>query len=518
MFIKPNQFIMKIQRLIITLLLIVVAAQATMADDIKVVGQNVENLFWNLDRTRTTQNGVPIANYNTEEGRTAKLTAIANALSSYQADIYAFNEVECNMEILYVLANYMSQFTGQTYQAVEDGLSYDLNTEPDGIIKSGYIYNTNKVKPYGSNTATGTGYIYERQMRMQTFESLASGERFTLSMNHFKAGDPATNGAARVNNSTSLLNSLPQSLDPDILVMGDLNSQMGEECLNMLVSADYEEQLLKYDSNPFSYVYLDTPELIDHVFANATMSAQVTDAKMLYVANPSSVGYNNAYSDHDPYLVTLSLKAQESTCENIHFSETFASSTGLFKSINNDASTNDWYHPSGKDYVQMSGYSKGGSNDDWFVSPAFNTIKKSTAAITFDHCMSYGTQSKWPSQMKLKASADYTGNPSAATWVEIPFTYPSYNSWTKVNVTLPDALMGKERINIAFHYTNPSKSDAPTWQVRNFTLDAECSSSAVQTVTQDFIIGSTRKVLENGKLIIVTPDGSRYNLQGIELQ
>ena len=78
--------------------------------------------------------------------------------------------------------------------------------------------------------------------------------------------------------------------------------------------------------------------------------------------------------------------------------------------------------------------------------------------------------------------------------------------------------MGKERINIAFHYTNPSKSDAPTWQVRNFTLDAECSSSAVQTVTQDFIIGSTRKVLENGKLIIVTPDGSRYNLQGIELQ
>jgi hypothetical protein len=28
----------------------------------------------------------------------------------------------------------------------------------------------------------------------------------------------------------------------------------------------------------------------------------------------------------------------------------------------------------------------------------------------------------------------------------------------------------------------------------------------------------TRKVMLNGRLVIVTPDGSRYNLQGIELR
>ena len=89
-------------------------------------------------------------------------------------------------------------------------------------------------------------------MRMQAFKSKASGESFTLSMSHFKAStsdDPTYDINQREGNSIALLKGLDQAiLDPDILLMGDLNAVMGELCLNNLEHAGYEEQLLKLRS------------------------------------------------------------------------------------------------------------------------------------------------------------------------------------------------------------------------------------------------------------------------------
>ncbi len=78
--------------------------QVALADEIKIVGQNVQNFFYSLDDSRTQTNSIPISNYNTEAGRTAKLNAIIEKLSVYSADIYAFNEVECHPEVLKLLA------------------------------------------------------------------------------------------------------------------------------------------------------------------------------------------------------------------------------------------------------------------------------------------------------------------------------------------------------------------------------------------------------------------------------
>lgn len=294
---------------------------ATLADDvITVCGQNVQNFFYSLDRERTQSNGVAISNYTTTEGRTAKAQAIVQALAPYAADIYAFNEVEAkpqgaDTEAMEILAAEMSRVTGHTYSAVSDNLTYDLASDASGAIKSGFIYRTDKVEPVGQNvsTAVGYAYIYPLMMRLQTFRSLASGEQFSLSMNHFKAStsdDYAEDVAKRELNSIALLKGLDQATDPDILVMGDLNSVMGEQCLRNLTDAGYEEQILKWEGpNAYSH-WFDSGSLIDHVFANSTMAQQVTDAHMLHIANVHSVGKKNAYSDHDPYLVTLNLKAQ----------------------------------------------------------------------------------------------------------------------------------------------------------------------------------------------------------------
>lgn len=303
--------IMRKLRLIISALLVMITMTPAIADNkIKVVGQNVQNFFYTLDRTRTTDNGVPMSNYNDETGRTKKLNAIINALSPYKADIYAFNEVEAKPEAMQLIATAMSQQTGLTYTAIEDGFDYVTTdgSEPSGVIKSGYIYNTATVKPYDTSFATGWGFIYTRQMRLQTFESVATGERFALSMNHFKAGGVEENGAARVTNATALLQNLTNAQDPDILIMGDLNSEVGEECLNMIENAGYTEQLIKYaGSTAYTHCY-GGGEIIDHVYANSTMAEQVTNVEVLAVANTCSVDYNKAYSDHNPYLVELELK------------------------------------------------------------------------------------------------------------------------------------------------------------------------------------------------------------------
>ena len=271
--------------------------QVALADEIKIVGQNVQNFFYSLDRGRTQGNGVPISNYDDEAGRTAKLNAIVNTLSVYNADVYAFNEVECCAESLELLAQGMSSKTGKSYIPVADGLTYDKEKEADGVIKSGFIYNSATIEPLGNNvsTAIGYNYVYPYQMRMQAFKSKASGESFTLSMNHFKAttsDDPSYDINQRENNSIALLKGLDQAtLDPDILVMGDLNAVMGEQCLNNLVDVGFEEQILKRDPYAYSHWFSNSGSLIDHVFANSTMAVQVTDAYVDYVANPHSTGY-----------------------------------------------------------------------------------------------------------------------------------------------------------------------------------------------------------------------------------
>ncbi len=297
---------------------VMVVIPAFAGEKITVVGQNVQNFFYSLDRTRTTTNAVVLSNYNTEEGRTVKLNAIVGALAPYKADIYTFNEVEAKPEAMQLIATVMSQKTGLQYQAIDDGFDYDLN-DPDnanGVIKSGYIYNTATIKPHGESYATGWGFAYQRQMRLQTFEQVATGERFALSINHFKAGgeydednNGVTNREKRINNMTDLLQALGSALDPDILVVGDLNSMVGEECLNMIEKAGYEEQILKYAGSEAYTHCFNGGEIIDHVYANNTMAQQVTDVKVLPIANPCSVNVETkAYSDHNPYLVELDLK------------------------------------------------------------------------------------------------------------------------------------------------------------------------------------------------------------------
>ena len=496
-------------------------------DVITICGQNVQNFFYSLDCERTQGNYVPISNYNTEEGRTAKMNAIVNALAPYKADIYAFNEVEAkavgaDKEALDLLAEKLSSKTGRQYRVVYDGMTYDPSIDRTGTIKSGFVYRTDKVEPVGENMSTAIGYteIYPYMMRMQTFKSLESGEQFTLSMNHFKAstsGNMNEDMRKREMNSIALLKGLDAASDPDILVLGDLNSEVGEQCLKNLVDAGYEEQILKRDEFACSYWY-DNGELIDHVFANNTMAAQITDARILYIANPHSAGSRyNAYSDHDPYLVTLNLEAQPPAEYNYTKATTLNTDTpyllvapvmGLNVPEPVDIS---------KDYSYQ--YSITVTQQDGIIK-----MDNAKYAVIFEDAGEgnyyikdyYG---RYYSNYYYSGSKSYGHNTNAGTRSQAQvFSVTMQNDVFKIqNTTSNYYLIGMPYSNKPefawYNYTSLNSNQHYPWlyQYNDQTTDIDNLEIQTQPV-------AVRKVIENGTIYIITTDGRRYTLQGIEIK
>lgn len=266
-----------------------------------VLANNLENYYYHPNSGR--------GNY-TEAEIAAKTGKIVEMMLSSGAAVFAFCEVEAKPMVLEQLADSLNAHCGIAgrYAAVNDYIDEDWDEYYNNNIKAGFVYRTDLVAPFGSNYAATNVTYYKNTMRIQAWTELSSGERFTLSMNHFKAKFDDASVAKRVDNANWLMNALSSSSkvkDPDILIMGDLNCQMGEEALSIIQSYDYEEQLLRFDANAYSYVYYGTRELIDHAFANSSMAEQITGAAVWHTN--TSTYYANRYSDHDAVMVGLRL-------------------------------------------------------------------------------------------------------------------------------------------------------------------------------------------------------------------
>ena len=268
---------------------------------IVVLANNLENFYYNYQESSRPD-------YDTDAGREAKTQKIVSMMLASNADIFAFCEVEAKPITLEYLVGKLNDAAGGTlYAAVEDGI-YVETDQYDNAIKSGFVYRKATVVPLGDDVSAANAAYYRNTMRIQAWTELATGESFTLSMNHFKAMSDEASAAKRVDNATWLVRSLNNSSkvqDQDILVMGDLNCQIGEEALDILIDEGFEEQLLRFDPYAYSYIYHRTEELIDHAFANSTMAGQITGAAVWHTN--TSANYNNRYSDHDAVMVGLRL-------------------------------------------------------------------------------------------------------------------------------------------------------------------------------------------------------------------
>ena len=272
---------------------------------LRIVGQNAANYVSNLESSNSS--------CDTQAEFEAKTNKIANAFIALQADIVAICEVERNDEILGYIVDAMNTIYGENvYAYITDGLYAHASAGNYQSLKSGYIYRSDKVTPQGSNTSPYRSGEYCARLRIQAFKENSTNEKFVLSVNHFKAKDSSDDAgeSTRLQNVSNLIDALGDiTSDPDILIMGDLNSYMGEAPIEALEEEGFEEQLVRFDANAYSYIYRGQKGILDHAMANSTMAEQVTGARVYHINTAG--GYNYKYSDHDAVLVGLNLGKQQ---------------------------------------------------------------------------------------------------------------------------------------------------------------------------------------------------------------
>lgn len=266
-------------------------------------------------------------------------TKVLAGLSKINADIYGLVEIEQGQSALAEIASELTRLTGRNFTYINDG-----GSASGSYTKSGYVYCSDVVVPYGTLFNNNTGV--NNRKKMQAFDMVSTGERFIFSLNHFKAksgtgtgsdankndGQGSYNGS-RVNEANSVLEyyrtyRTPSKYnDDDILIMGDLNAYAKEDPIRVLTDGGMTD-LHRYfhaDSS-YSYTYHGQAGYLDHALCNNTMLAQVTGMAAYHLNSDESDDFTYdksndqtmfRYSDHDPVLVGLKLGATFVTKEEV---------------------------------------------------------------------------------------------------------------------------------------------------------------------------------------------------------
>ena len=263
-------------------------------------------------------------------------TKTSQALAKINADIYALVEIQTGQGALAELAADLTKNTGRNFTYINDG-----NVTDGSFTKSGYIYCTDVVTPYGNMQHNNT-YV-ENRKKVQGFTEKASGEQFILSVNHFKAKSGSGSGAnkdqgdgqgsynaARVQEAKSILSNYSSYTstfgDEDFLIVGDLNAYGKEDPITTLTDWGMIDlhRTFHADSS-YSYVYQGTLGYLDHALCNSTLYPQVTGMTPYHINAPEKDAYTYdgssndgtmfRCSDHDPILIGLRLGKDNTTTD-----------------------------------------------------------------------------------------------------------------------------------------------------------------------------------------------------------
>ena len=274
---------------------------------------------------------------------------ILSALKAMDADLYTLLEIENDG---YEKRSAIEELTFRLNQARGRPREYDYIRAPGERLGSdqisvGIIYRPRKLIPAGP-AATLTSGPFERGSRAplaQTFEVAKLGARFTVVVNHWKSkggcqeADPSNQdrgdgqgcwNGARIEAARALADWLATdptaSGDPDVLVIGDLNSYSQEDPIRLMREAGYAQLGHADGAGHYSFVYDGLSGSLDHALASATLAAQVRAAGVWHINADEmpDFDYNRENrpravdarmfrsdpfrsSDHDPLILGLDL-------------------------------------------------------------------------------------------------------------------------------------------------------------------------------------------------------------------
>ena len=158
------------------------------------------------------------------------------------------------------------------------------------------------------------------------------------------------------------------------------------------------------------------------------------------------------------------------TEEGVYISETFTSDFGVFTPVETVGDT-PWIidYKTAKATSYIDGTNKEATS--WLISSPVDFTNETEAYVAFEYIIRYSESGKVAANHQLLISADYTGDPAAATWKDIPYGAVEGADWVtfyKANVAVPAEFLGKSGIVFALRYTATTK--ASTWEVKNFKV------------------------------------------------
>ncbi|GAA1986838.1 hypothetical protein GCM10009817_30440 [Terrabacter lapilli] len=329
---------------------------------VRVVGMNLLNFFNTLDTTGNNCKGGLTgevmdcrgANTDTEFDRQWHKTVAA--VSGTGADVVAFMEMENDGygpdSAEQLLVDKLNAVDGAgTWSFIDaDARTGQTDALGNDAIKVGMLYKPAAVTPVGTTAALnsvefvggGDPAPRNRPSLAQAFRDNTTGGTFVAVADHLKskgsacsvpdAGDGQGNcNAVRVRSAQLLADWLagdPTGTgDPDVLILGDMNSYAKEDPITTLGKAGYANLIEQRNGREaYSYAFDGQWGYLDHALGSASLSSQVTGVGDWHVNadEPAILDYNTEFktpgqvtslyapdqfriSDHDPVVVGLDL-------------------------------------------------------------------------------------------------------------------------------------------------------------------------------------------------------------------
>ncbi|MBC9823150.1 ExeM/NucH family extracellular endonuclease [Terrabacter sp. MAHUQ-38] len=334
--------------------------------DTRVVGMNLLNFFNTLDVSGVNCTGgvagPPIdcrgANTATEFERQWRKTVAA--VSGSGADVVAFMEMENDGygtdSAERFLVDKLNDADGDgTWAFIDaDARAGQVDALGNDAIKVGMLYKPRAVTPVGTTAVlnsvafvnAGTDGPKNRPALAQAFRDNTTGGTFVAVANHLKskgsgcgpggAADDQGDGQGNCNGARTVsaqlladwLDTDPTgTTDPDVLILGDLNSYAKEDPITTLEGAGFTNLIAEHGGDEaYSYAFDGQWGYLDHALGSDSLRGQVTGVGDWHINSdePSVLDYNVEFksagqvaglyapdefriSDHDPVVVGLDL-------------------------------------------------------------------------------------------------------------------------------------------------------------------------------------------------------------------
>ena len=276
-----------------------------------------------------------------------------------------------------------------------------------------------------------------------------------------------------------------------VVLLGDFNDYLvGTQCSECMPGyspfKNFMDDTQNYKCLTFGLYdpWYKSPVIDNIIISNELFDNYKSNTTIREVAATQSIPYyRNTTSDHVPISAYFSMTAGAPGCENISYSESFASSLGNFTSYNvNGSQVWSWRLNYG---ATVSGFANetNNANEDWLISPAFDLLGQSSATLAFSHALNFcPSLSDINNNQTLWISSNYNKEtPVNATWTKLTIpNMPSGRNWTFVNsgdILLPSQML-QNNVHFAFKYMS-NASVAGTWEIKDLTLNTECIPSGI---------------------------------------